>query len=321
MRFSFSSKFANHIIDFIESKRAYGYDYYESERLLYMFDRFCVTEYPEETTITQSLFFKWAEQRETENNKYRLNRISAVRELARYMRSIGVAAYILPFDIVRKDPKHIPHIYSQEELHKIFNELDKCKYDPVSPARHLVIPIIFRAIYCCGLRPIEARRLKCEDVDLNTGSMKIMESKGHKDRIVVMTPDLLDLCITYNQKVSQIYPTRIYFFPSPTNDGKGMYSMSWIIPTFRKALISSGLYDCPGTKPRLYDLRHTFATNVIYKWIKEGRNVESCLPYLSEYMGHSNLSDTAYYIHFVPEFYSDTDKLDRGISSKIIREI
>ena len=321
MRYTFSSSFAEYIKALIESKRAYGYDYSESERLLHYFDEFCLVKYPNADTITQEIFLKWAERRETENNKYRLNRISVVRELSRYMRSIGIDSYVLPNDLVRKDSRHVPHIYSMEELTRIFSELDKCKYNRRSPARHLVIPVIFRLIYCCGLRPVEARRLKCEDVDLRTGSVKILESKGHKDRMVVMAPDLLELCIVYDRKVLQIYPKRVYFFPSPVNDGKSMYSMEWIIPTFRKAVKAAGVYDCPGSTPRLYDLRHTFATHVIHQWINEGRNIDACLPYLSEYMGHENISDTAYYIHFSPEFYSETRDWDNGITSRIIREV
>lgn len=112
--------------------------------------------------------------------------------------------------------------------------------------------------------------------------------KGHKARIVVMAPDLLELCVVYNRKVSQIYPERVYFFPSPINEGKSMYSKEWIIPTFLKAVKAAGIYDCPGSTPRLYDLRHTFATHVIHQWIKEGQNIDACLPYLSEY-GHCEL--------------------------------
>ena len=89
-----------------------------------------------------------------------------------------------------------------------------------------------------------------------------------------------------------------------------MYSQEWIIPTFRKFLIEAGLYrQCAGNEPRLYDLRHTFATHRLYQWMKEGQDVNACLAYLSEYMGHKNLSDTAYYIHLVPEFFPQMSDL------------
>jgi len=37
------------------------------------------------------------------------------------------------------------------------------------------------------------------------------------------------------------------------------------------------------------------------RWMHEERDINSMLPYLSEYMGHSSLEDTAYYIHLLPE--------------------
>lgn len=52
---------------------------------------------------------------------------------------------------------------------------------------------------------------------------------------------------------------------------------------------------------RPYDLRHRFASVVLHNWIDEGKNPYSMLPYLSAYMGHSRISDTAYYIHILPE--------------------
>ena len=51
----------------------------------------------------------------------------------------------------------------------------------------------------------------------------------------------------------------------------------------------------------MYDWRHNFATRVIQKWIQQGDDVAVMLPYLSTYMGHTSLEDTAYYVHLVPE--------------------
>ena len=101
------------------------------------------------------------------------------------------------------------------------------------------------------------------------------------------------------------------------DDGKGMYSEAAINHPFKKFLEVSGIYGKSGGTARLYDLRHTFATHVIYKWVKEGRDINSCLSYLCEYMGHSNVSDTAYYIHLVPEIYSEMDSWDGGASANI----
>ena len=173
----------------------------------------------------------------------------------------------------------------------------------------IILSVIFRMIYCCGLRPVEARRLRREDVNLFDGTVNILESKGHKDRIVVLSEDMLELCRNYGQCVETIYPDRKYFFPSPSVRGDGMYSMEWIIPTFRRFLQAAGISGYGEIQPRLYDLRHTFATHRLHQWVKEGKDVNACLAYLSEYMGHSNLESTAYYIHLLPTLYTDLPEL------------
>ena len=204
---------------------------------------------------------------------------------------------------------HLMTIFSYEELARLFREIDSCAPSLNAPTRHLVVSVIFRMIYCCGLRPVEARRLRREDVSLRDGVVKILESKGHKDRIVVLSESMLALCVTYDQRADTIYPDRKYFFQSPSARGDGMYSMEWMIPTFRRFLHSAGIFGYAGVTPRTYDLRHSFATHRLYQWIKEGKDVNACLAYLSEYMGHANLSDKAYYIHLLPTLYTDLPEL------------
>ena len=309
MRYAFHGAFAPYIYGLIEKKRSLGYDYYESERILRTFDEFCREQFPCETRLTAEVAMRWAEQTGTEQNLFRLNRVSVIRELAKHMNSVGCQAYILPLDFTKKTSRHIPYIFSYEELARLFREIDSCAPSLKAPARHLVVSVIFRMIYCCGLRPVEARRLRREDVDLRDGVVKILESKGHKDRIVVLSKDMLTLCVTYDQRVEAIYPDRKYFFQSPSVRGDGMYSMEWMIPTFRKFLHSAGIFGYADVTPRTYDLRHTFATHRLYQWVKERKDANACLAYLSEYMGHTNLLDTAYYIHLLPTLYTDLPEL------------
>lgn len=62
----------------------------------------------------------------------------------------------------------------------------------------------------------------------------------------------------------------------------------------------------PGTEPvilpavRVYDLCHSFASTVLNRWLDEKKDLYSRLPYLRSYMGHKELSETAYYIHLLP---------------------
>lgn len=53
--------------------------------------------------------------------------------------------------------------------------------------------------------------------------------------------------------------------------------------------------------PRPYDFRHAFATRNLIRWIDEGKDAMALMPYLSTYMGHSELDSTFYYIHLLPD--------------------
>ena len=219
MRSAFTGAFAPYICGLIEKKQALGYDYHGSACILRTFDEFCREQFPNETCLTAELAMKWAEQFKTEKNLSRLNRVSVIRELAKYMNSVGEQAYLLPLQLTKKTGRHIPYIYSKEDLSKLFKEMDSLQPSLRSPTKHLVVSVIFRMIYCCGLRPVEARRLRREDVNLFDGTVNILESKGHKDRIVVLSEDMRELCRNYDQRVEAIHPERRYFFQSPSVRG------------------------------------------------------------------------------------------------------
>jgi integrase/recombinase XerD len=111
-----------------------------------------------------------------------INLIAPVRELARWLGRRGVEAYVLPGGVLLKPARYIPHIYSDRELAALFEQTDRCRYCPEVPYRHLVMPVLFRTIYACGLRCSEARLLRVKDVEVESGVLQIREAKGGKDR-------------------------------------------------------------------------------------------------------------------------------------------
>ena len=87
-----------------------------------------------------------------------------------------------------------------------FNACDGLKPHGAVKAGHLVLPVFFRPLYCCGLRTCEARRLRAEEVDLQCGTIDIIRSKRRSNRRIPVPQDLLGLFRTYHARVSEIYP-------------------------------------------------------------------------------------------------------------------
>jgi integrase len=95
-------------------------------------------------------------------------------------------------------------------------------------------------------------------------------------------------------------PNRRFFFAKNSAEA---YSYRWVIWKFRQIRKMLKIEDGSGNLPRLYDLRHTFATHRLYQWMRDGRDLYACLPYLSSYMGHAKITETFHYIHLVPGMF------------------
>jgi len=317
---TFSSNLCGYIERFVEQKHALGYPYIDSERLIFNFDRFCSEYYPNETTITEEMGLHWATMRESEGKKGLCTRVGVVREFARFMSREGYDAYLIPNDLGKTpSTRYQPHIFTDTELTRIFEASDRLAPSRRDPTCHLVAPVLLRLLYACGLRPSEGRLIKRENIDLAQGVLMIPESKGHKDRVIVMDSSMTELCGKYDAIMRMMKPDSEYFFPS--NRKRPTFDHHWVAHVLWRCWELAEIGNYSGNKPRPYDFRHTFATKNLYRWLKEGRNLDNCLPYLSAYMGHAHFEHTAYYIHLVPEYFPQMAQMDLGKFAELLPEV
>ena len=178
----------------VAEKRATGYKYDAEERVLARFAAFSASQFPGLEAPSQAAVEAWiTSARERGVTPATLQGLAApVRELARWLGRLGVPAYVLPAGTLPRPARYVPHIYTDQELAALFAQTDRCHYDSQVPFRHLVMPVLFRTIYACGLRASEARLLRFGDVDLGAGVLTIRDGKGGKDRQVPVSAPLRD---------------------------------------------------------------------------------------------------------------------------------
>ena len=297
----FTSLFAERLEGFLVQKRALGYSYSNITDLK-LFDRMCVSRFPHETELTAEICNAWAMRREKETAKTVNRRLPFIREFARYLIRNGEKAYVLPVGTIKGTQRYIPHIYSHAELIKIWDAAKTIPSTQLYPATHIIIPTLLRLLYCCGIRPSEAFNLTMQDVNLQNGKLFITKSKGNRDRIVMLCGDILDICYGFNDAMEELFHGRTFFFPKSAT---GACDYHWLNRTFRGLIASLQIESRYGSPPRLYDLRHTFATHRLYRWMKDGKDLHTMMPYLSAYMGHTKVSETYYYIHLVPGMHEE----------------
>jgi integrase len=315
----FKSLFGDRINDFICQKRAVGYPYQSSARILRHFDLLAAEKFPDELTVTKEICSAWLRHKPGEHPNGLLRRITPIRQLSKYLRGLGYDAYVIPGHIPNKQIKYEAHIYTSAELKAFFAAVDRCRPSRYSPTGRYVIPVIFRLLYCCGLRSSEARLLMREDVNLETGKIIIRESKGRKARIVCMSDDLRELCVEYDSIIEVIIAGRKVFFPNRAGE---CYSKGAIDKWFH------GFWDaCPesnmiaGNPARVHDFRHSYAVHRLNQWVRDGQDINALYPYLSEYMGHSNYADTDYYLSLVEEFYPEMEQRLSSLNDGILPEV
>src|SRR5438132_2643890 len=164
-------------------KRATGCKYDTEERVLARFAAFSGSQFPGLEAPTRASVEAWiTAARERGVKPATLQGLAApVRELARWLGRRGVPAYVLPTGALPRPARYVPPIYTDQELAALFRQTDRCRYCAEVPLRHLVMPVLFRTIYACGLRASEARLLRVDGVDIDAGVLQIRDAKGGKD--------------------------------------------------------------------------------------------------------------------------------------------
>ncbi len=302
----------------VAEKQAVGYKYDAERAVLARFEVFSRREFPGLDTLTEASVSAWIDAARARGVKPATlaGLVAPVRELARWLGRHGVVAYLLPGSVLPRPARYVPHIYTDTELAAIFAQTDRCRYCAEVPARHLVMPVLFRTIYACGLRCSEARLLRASDVDTDAGVLQIRDAKGGKDRQLPVSRALRIRLTDYNAKVTVVAGPREWFFPGRA--GRPL-SLGNVYHNFRRFLWQAGIsHGGPGHGPRVHDLRTTFAVNNLRRCFANERDVGTLLPVLQTYLGHSSIADTAYYLHLTAESYPDiTTRVEQAIGDVV----
>lgn len=317
--YAFRSLIGTCIKNFIDQKCALGYPYKSSARILYNLDMLAYEKFPDDSILTKEMCTAWLHLKPEEHPNGLLRRVTPVRQLGKYMKGLGYDAYVIPGHIPYRQIKYEAHIYTDAELKAFFNSVDHCPPSPFSPTRRYVIPVIFRMLYCCGLRSSEARMLRAEDVDIDTGRITVRESKGWKARIVYMGDDLRDVCREYDFLMESLHPGRQVFFPNKDGNCFSKAILDQWFHEFWDKLPEAGAV--AGNPARVHDFRHGYAVHRLNQWVREGQDINALYPYLSEYMGHSCYADTDYYLSLVEDFYPEMEQRLSAVNDDILPEV
>jgi len=253
--------------------------------------------------LTTELALRWARLPKKASSLYWARRLEVVRCFARYLAVFVPMTEIPPKGILgTAHCRNTPHIYSMNEVKSL---LEACaELTPTDGLRPYTYATLFGLMAATGLRVAESLKLTDSDVDLEKGILTIRQSKFHKSRLVPLHPSVTKALTRYFRIRRDHWPIPICraFFVS--DNGKAL-PYSTLRYTFHTLCRKLGWdRDSGNRRPRIYDLRHTFATRRLALWQEQGEDNRALIPALSTYMGHAKVSDTYWYLTGVPELFA-----------------
>ncbi|MDR1131270.1 MAG: tyrosine-type recombinase/integrase, partial [Oscillospiraceae bacterium] len=241
---------------------------------------FCVERFSEAETLTSENVRAWVSTEAAKNGNCLRYKVAAIRGFAKYL---SHGAYVLPNAYTSDKSSFAPYVFTDEGLAALFRAFDTAK--TIDAFLQYTLPVLFRLIYTCGLRPREGRLAMREHFCLESGKILITNTKRRKERIVIMSDDMLNMCRRYDGKCDSVIGSREHFFvcgngePLSARQFGHHFNRCW-----QAANPSIPPDNVPNARP--YDLRHRHASTVLQKWLDEGRNLNAMLPYLRACMGH-----------------------------------
>ncbi len=290
------SRLQRAVTDYLELRRALGYELDRAGKLLPKFAAFVDEE--SNGRISRDLALRWATQEFQASQRWGAERLRLVRLFARYYSSIDPltevpSADLLPFKAQRQQP----YIYSDDDVAALLAAAKEIRSSFLAQT-HLTL---LGLLSVSGMRVGEAIALDCDDVDWKTGVLVVRKAKFGKSRLVPLHTTTLSALRRYVQERDLKWPTpRSPSFFLSTRGSRPFYNN--VHDVFLKLLGRCGLATCTTPRrPRIHDLRHTFAVKTVLGWYRAGVNVEARMPTLSTYLGHVNPSDTYWYLTATPE--------------------
>lgn len=259
--------------------------------------------------ITSRVALAWATQPRDVHPAWWTSRLVMVRGFAKYLQAIDPRHEVPPIELLpHKRPRTAPYIYPPAEIRTLLAATETL----ISPLRTATYRTLIGMLAVTGLRVGEAVALDDEDFDRRRGVLRIRRSKFGKTREVPLHKTTTRALVQYAVDRDRLAPRRRARSLFVSTTGTRLIYQN-VHETFLRLVYAAGLADREPRRPRIHDLRHTFAVGTVLRWHRAGEDVEAKLPTLSTYLGHIGPSTTYWYLTAVPELLeAATARLERS---------
>lgn len=277
---------------YLAMRRALGFQLDDVERQVGLFCTWLEAR-GQTATFTIDDAVTWARLNPDAHPSWWATRLSLVRRFAAHLNANGVDVPVIPSGLLpAKKPRAVPYIYSQEDVDAL---LAACSETFTDERVAATVRTVIGLLAATGLRIGEALNLRVDDIDQRDDVLVIKAAKS-EERLVPVHPSTTAALTRYIN-----LPARSVTRPDPhgpvfvTSKGTGYRYVSFF-SLFKRVREKAGLTPRGRARPRLHDLRHTFATAHMTAAYAHGGDPDRVLSLLATWLGHSDAAHTYWYL-------------------------
>ena len=253
---------------------------------LRQFFEFVRTENPEKEKIEEYITYLHKKYKQ----KTIKRKIASVKAYYNYLEEMELISDN-PFRKIRvkfKEEIVLPRVIPRGEIEQLLNYMyANIDMSSAQTYRHWIRDIaVVETFFATGARVYEISNIRTENVNLNTGLIKIMGKGGKERYIQIVTEEILNLLKKYYDQNSNMIKDSGFFF---VNSRGNRYTEQTIRLMLKKYAKAAGINR--NITPHMF--RHSFATYLI----EEGVDI-SCV---QQILGHSSIKTTQIYIHIASQ--------------------
>ena len=303
--------------NYLQLKRSLGLTYSYEADILRNLDAFVATYYPSCQDLTPEIFNHWSAILEHLPPRSQRRHMLLVRSFCLYRKKSNPDTFVPDqffFPVGQGGFK--PHILPESDIARLLAATEYLMPCGSSPLRPQTLHMAIVLLYCGGLRRGELLRLTLGDFNASEATLLVRGTKFKKSRIIPLSPSVAQALAVYLAvRDKSGFPmgasSPLIWNRHGSTQGRG-YTGTGLRCNWSVLCKALGILTDKGRPPRIHDLRHSFAVNVLQRCYLAGEDAQAKLPLLSTYMGHISIAYTHHYLSSVEMVRSAASKLFHG---------
>ena len=284
------------LADYLAMRRALGYRLVRPEKLLGQFLDYL--DAADAQTVTVDLALSWARLPVGGELNWWAYRLSVLRAFATYLHTLDPAHEVPAADLLAWRPRRAtPYLYSDADITALISAAGSLR----TALRRATIATLIGLLAVTGMRVGEAIALDRDDLDLAAGRLLVRHGKFGKTRELPLHPSTNQALGRYLRLRARLAPATGTAALFVSTAGTRLIYCN-VQHTFHRLVGLAGLAPRSAScRPRIHDLRHSFAVRAMLDAYAAGQDGQVRLTLLSTYLGHVHPANTYWYLSASPE--------------------